>query len=106
MQTQTIVNPPQAYNHSGNQSLTAQTPFRKAILALSIKHSAITFFEGEVNQSQALIPPDFKMGHLGFLSNLQEPLPLPKLNYSQVFMINQCGIKYVLEQKVYVGVVY
>ena len=41
------------------------------------------------------------MGHLGFLSNLQEPLPLPKLKYSQVLMINQCGIKYVLENKVY-----
>jgi len=44
---------------------------------------------------------DLNMGHLGFLSKLQEPLPLPKLIYSQVFMINQCRIKYVLENKVY-----
>ena len=59
------------------------------------------FHNIEVNQSQALIPPDLKMGHLAFLSNLQAPLPLPTLKYSQVFMINQCGIKYVLENKVY-----
>jgi len=44
---------------------------------------------------------DLKMGHLGFLSNLQEPLPLPNLIYSQVFMINQCRIKYLLENTVY-----
>jgi len=65
-------------HQSDKKSLTTQTPFRQAIFAVSIKHADITFFEGEVNQSKALIPPDLKMGHLGFFSNLQEPLPLPK----------------------------
>ena len=42
--TQKIVSLQQAYNQSDNQSLTAQTPFRQAIFALSIKRSDITFF--------------------------------------------------------------
>ena len=36
---------------------------------------------------------DLKMGLSGFFSSLQVPLPLPKLEFSQVYLINQCGIK-------------
>jgi len=50
-----------------------------------------------VPRSGIAIGDDLKMGNLGFLSNLQEPFRLPKLTCSQVFMINKCGIEYVLE---------
>jgi len=49
------------------------------ITIFDITNFDITFFEDGVNQPEALIPPDLKWGPKGFLSDLQEPLPLQSL---------------------------